>query len=79
MYRFADCNNSAVVRKNHACLCDLADHEMAVDSPCVRRSRHRSRSKEDEEQQRRKCCGGLHPDCWNRGRRIGAAEAAWLV
>ena len=54
-----DSRTVTVLRKKHACLCDLADHEMAVDSPGVRRSRER---RQEEQQQQRKRCGRLHPD-----------------
>lgn len=52
---------TVAVRKKHACLCDLADHEMAVDSPGVRRSRERGQ--EEQQNHRKRCgCGRLHPD-----------------
>jgi hypothetical protein len=46
---------------NRACLCDVARHEVAVDSPAVRHSRERG------EEQQQKHRGRLHPDSSGTG------------
>lgn len=45
------------------CLCDLADHEMAIDSPTVRQRRERR----EEEKQQRHCGLLLHPEDGDEG------------